>query len=79
VTKDLRRRTESALEAHGAFALRQAIHSVMQGNRDGLRALNLDDCYRLELRQMLEMIDGRQEVDYDGMLKEMLREGLNFD
>jgi hypothetical protein len=69
VTKALRKRTEAALQAHGAFALRQAIHS-MQGYRDGLRALDLGDCYRLELREMLKLINGRpQQQDIEERLR----------
>jgi len=44
----------------------------MQGNRDALRTLNLDDFFPLELKQMLEMAGGRSRYDPDAALREML-------
>lgn len=52
----------------------QAIASAARGDRDALRGLGFDDCYRLELRQILEMLDGKPTVaDIDAILRELLR------
>ena len=44
----------------------------MQDDRDALRALQLDDCYRLELQQILEMAGDKSRYDAEAALREML-------
>ena len=72
MTKSLKKRIETVIEAHGVRHVRTAARSVMSGDRDALRALDLDDCYRLELKQILEMAGGRSRYDPDAALREML-------
>lgn len=73
VLKAIKKQVEEAIQAHGQAQVCHAARMALNGNRDALLAIGLDDRYRLELKEILKISNSYPRYDAETELRKMLR------